>query len=110
MIQFTTPQALEETINTVTGDAIYVKGMRKVFILYALYNPNIFNSLGVNATSFKLLEDFRSSTNRKYRFKRYYLADELLIITIPTSTHEIMHASLIQTVTLQIALMGLEEY
>ncbi|CAG9938261.1 unnamed protein product [Clonostachys rosea f. rosea IK726] len=90
MIQFTTPQALEETIYQVTGDAIYVKG--------------------VNATSFKLLEDFRNSSNRKYRFKRYYLADELLIITIPTRTHEIMHVNLMQLVTGRIILMGLEEY
>ncbi|CAI6088792.1 unnamed protein product [Clonostachys chloroleuca] len=90
IIQFTTPQALDETINKVTGDTIYVKR--------------------VNATSFRLLEEFRSSRNRKYRFKRYYPADELLIITVPTQTHEFMHINLTQLVTGQIIRMGLEEY
>ncbi|KAK7225788.1 hypothetical protein V2G26_013791 [Clonostachys chloroleuca] len=90
IIQFTTPQALDETINKVTGDTIYVKR--------------------VNATSFRLLEEFRSSRNRKYRFKRYYPADELLIITVPTQTHEFMHINLMQLVTGQIIRMRLEEY
>jgi hypothetical protein len=60
-IQFTTPQALAESISKVTGDALYVRDIREVFISYIMRIPNILKSLGVNTASFQILWVFRSS-------------------------------------------------
>ncbi|VUC20947.1 unnamed protein product [Clonostachys rosea] len=61
----------------------------------------------VSPEDFTLIQEFRESSGRKYRFKRYYPEHQLLIITIPTKYHESLHSFIYDEIRGQIRDMGL---
>ncbi|CAH0049469.1 unnamed protein product, partial [Clonostachys solani] len=67
-IKFQTAELLARQIFQTPGDVLFVEG--------------------VSPQDFTVIQRFRESNDRKYRFKRYYPDQGLLIITIPTHYHE----------------------
>lgn len=70
-VQFTTVDRLFQDIDKVSGDTIHAHGVS--------------------------IEDFtriNEARRRKFRFRRFYAARRLLIIAIPTTTHEVLQATL----------------
>ncbi|CAH0044151.1 unnamed protein product [Clonostachys solani] len=74
VVRFQTAQLLAQTIDATEGDVLYVQDV----------SPQVYD----------ILDKYRESKHRKYRFKRFYPEQSLLIITIPTEHHEYMHREL----------------
>ncbi|KAI2625031.1 hypothetical protein GGR54DRAFT_654697 [Hypoxylon sp. NC1633] len=74
MISFTSTQNLFEAIDCIAGDAFLVTG--------------------VSITSFAEIEEQRVARRRKIRWRRYDAKTQLLLITVPTGVHEILHTQL----------------
>ncbi|CAG9939192.1 unnamed protein product [Clonostachys rosea f. rosea IK726] len=90
LVKFQTAQILAQTIDATEGDVLYVQDV----------TPQVYD----------ILDKYRESQGRKFRFKRFYPQQSLLIITIPTEYHEYMHRRLDHLITRQIDDMGLDWY
>ncbi|CAH0015449.1 unnamed protein product [Clonostachys rhizophaga] len=93
VISFTSPQALTKAIdesNLSECDALYVRD--------------------VSVSTYERLKKYRCYKRRKYRFRRYYPAEELLIVAINTRTHEQLHINLYLDICLEIRKMGLKRH
>jgi hypothetical protein len=62
----------------------------------------LLTTLGVSKAIVQQIRD-----TERIRIRRFDFAKKLIIVTIPTYTHEVTHAQLYQEITAQIALMGL---
>ncbi|CAG9997627.1 unnamed protein product [Clonostachys byssicola] len=90
VISFTSPQALTKAIDESECDALYVRD--------------------VSVSTYERLKKYRCRKMRKYRFRRYYPAEELLIVALTTATHEQLHINLYLDIYIEISKMGLEWY
>ena len=107
ILKFTTIDKLFQDINSTDGDALFVRGMYwdKPFtyeVLIALYSD-------LSAQNFLAIEQRRDGVHRHLRLK--YLTtgkSTLLIITIPTLAHELLHLELNMCFLYQLVPMGLE--
>ncbi|KIN02409.1 hypothetical protein OIDMADRAFT_144956 [Oidiodendron maius Zn] len=87
-IQFTTVEALFEHINHVPGDILIVTD--------------------VSYQDFAIIKKEREIRRRKIRFRRYHADSRLLVITIPTRTHELLHLQLYQQYLYKLVPMNLQ--
>ncbi|KAI1405897.1 hypothetical protein F4819DRAFT_493865 [Hypoxylon fuscum] len=74
VINFTNTQDLFEAIDCVSGDILIVTN--------------------VSPSSFVEIEEQRTIRRRKFRWCRYQAEARILVITIPTSVHEVLHTQL----------------
>ncbi|CAG9937059.1 unnamed protein product, partial [Clonostachys rosea f. rosea IK726] len=64
----------------------------------------------VSISTYERLKEYRCYTRRKYRFRRYYPAEKLLIVAVTTGPHEQLHINLYLDIFLEFNKMGLERH
>ncbi|KAH6982932.1 hypothetical protein BKA56DRAFT_614949 [Ilyonectria sp. MPI-CAGE-AT-0026] len=89
VIRFTTIEKLFDEINRTTGDVLTV--------------------CGVSVQQFAEIEKAREGQRRKFRFRRFSAAAKILIITIPTRVHEILHSYIFGRTIIAVDKMGLDD-
>ncbi|CAH0001149.1 unnamed protein product [Clonostachys byssicola] len=87
LVKFKTARLLTQTIDATEGDVLYVQDV----------TPQVYD----------ILDKYRESKGRKYRFRRFYPEQSLLIIIIPTECLEYMHRELNYQIRRRIDDMGL---
>jgi len=105
-IRFESVEKLYQAIDNVPGDLLAVTGTSP----FGLSSDDILTqSLGVSSTDFDEIDISRQCAHpcRKFRLRRYNADTRMLIITIPTSVHEALHAALYNTLIIQFAQSGL---
>ncbi|CAG9991450.1 unnamed protein product [Clonostachys byssicola] len=89
-IKFQTAELLAQEIDKTPGDVLYVEE--------------------VSPQDFSTIEEYREGRYRKYRFRRFYPEQRLLIVAIQTEIHEQLHWTLVFDILFRICEMGLEHH
>ncbi|CAH0019521.1 unnamed protein product [Clonostachys rhizophaga] len=87
LVKFQTARLLTQIIDATEGDVLCVQDV----------TPQVYD----------ILDKYRESKGRKYRFKRFYPEQSLLIITLPTECYEVMHREIDYQIHRRISAMGL---
>ncbi|KAH7234073.1 hypothetical protein MRS44_001879 [Fusarium solani] len=88
-IQFTSIPKLFKEIDAATGDILVVQN--------------------ISQQDYNDIMHERDRRRRKFRLKRYYSESQMLIVTIPTMAHEILHAPLFGYIQAAVIQMGLDD-